>query len=420
MILLLSRVNLPNRFQKQTVKMREKMMDELVYPRERVLGKITLVLGIVAWLLILVGTLGLALIYVLLGFIAYVFAQSAWVAAVRGTAVQITEEQFPDLHARFKDCCEKLHIGVVPEAYLLNGNGIFNAFATRFFGRNFVILYSDVVDTFEVEPDSINFYIGHELGHIRLKHLTGQLWRLPMMWLPLLGAAYSRAKEYSCDLHGRACCESAETAARALIVLGAGPIRVKTTDIHAYTQQVVNAAGFWSSFHEIVNGYPWLTKRVWRIRTPDRTLPKRNPFAYFLGLFVPYGGAAGGGSGFLILVAILGVMAAVALPAYQEYTNKAVVSQAWIQSAPTRNQLAAFYGQHQKVPTFREAGLEETLPDGRRMGINSESMIVDVPTKAGTLLLVPKVAPDEVNGIAWTCEAGEGMKPAALPLACSN
>jgi len=202
--------------------------------------------------------------------------------------------------------------------------------------------------------------------------------------------------------------------------LGAGPIRVKTTDIHAYTQQVVNAAGFWSSFHEIVNGYPWLTKRVWRIRTPDRTLPKRNPFAYFLGLFVPYGGAAGGGSGFLILVAILGVMAAVALPAYQEYTNKAVVSQAWIQSAPTRNQLAAFYGQHQKVPTFREAGLEETLPDGRRMGINSESMIVDVPTKAGTLLLVPKVAPDEANGIAWTCDAGEGMKPAALPLSCSN
>ena len=35
-------------------------MQDLVYPRERTLGAITLVLGIVIWLLLIVGTVGIA------------------------------------------------------------------------------------------------------------------------------------------------------------------------------------------------------------------------------------------------------------------------------------------------------------------------------------------------------------------------
>jgi hypothetical protein len=32
------------------------MIDQLVYPRERTLGAVTLVLGLLAWLLLIVGT----------------------------------------------------------------------------------------------------------------------------------------------------------------------------------------------------------------------------------------------------------------------------------------------------------------------------------------------------------------------------
>ena len=49
------------------------MQDELVYPRERTLRTITLVLGILAWLLIIVGTVGIALVYLLIGFLFYLF-----------------------------------------------------------------------------------------------------------------------------------------------------------------------------------------------------------------------------------------------------------------------------------------------------------------------------------------------------------
>ena len=299
-------------------------MTDLVYPHEKTLGKITLVLGIITWLLLVVGTVGIALLYVLAGFIGYCFAQSAWIAHIRGTAVRITADQFPDLHQRLDDCCRTLGVVPMPEAYILHGNGAFNAFATRFFGRNFVILFSDVVDALEHDPSAINFYIGHELGHIKLKHLTGQLWRMLVLWLPLLGAAYSRAREYSCDRHGRACCADTDSAARALVALGAGAKRWTVVDLKHYTGQVQANKGFWPAFHELTSGYPYLTKRVARTLDPDAAMPGRNPFAYILALFVPFGGRAGGGvAGLIVVVAMIGVLAAVALPAYQDYTIRA-------------------------------------------------------------------------------------------------
>ena len=213
------------------------MKDELVYPREVSLGAITLVLGLIGWLLLIVGTFGLALIYLLIGFVFYVFAHSAFISWLRGNAVLLSQAQLPDLRARFEACCARLGLTEPPEAYLMQGGGTLNAFATRFLGRNYVVLLSDIVDAMEEQPGGVDFYFGHELGHIRRHHLTGNLLRAPALWLPLLGAAYARAKEYTCDRHGRACCESPETAARALVALAAGARRWRQVDLPAYAGQ---------------------------------------------------------------------------------------------------------------------------------------------------------------------------------------
>ena len=191
----------------------------LVYPHERRLGAITLALGLLALVL---GTFGIVLIYLLLGFVAYLFVQSALIAYLRGTAAHLTAQQFPDLHAQYLECCARLGIAEPPEAYVLHGDGLFNAFATRFMGRDFVVLLSDVVDAMEGHPDGVRFYLGHELGHVHRRHLSGAKWRAPAAWLPLLGAAYARSRESTCDRYGRACCASAEGAARSLALLAAG------------------------------------------------------------------------------------------------------------------------------------------------------------------------------------------------------
>ena len=194
---------------------------ELVYKKERTLFIISAVIATVLWLAFIVGTLGVALVYILLALLIYLFAQSAFISYLKGTAVRITPGQFPDLHQRVVQACTKLGMEKIPEAYLLHGNGIFNAFATRFLGRNFIALYSDIVDALASRPDALDFYIGHELGHIHRRHLV---WA-PLLWpariLPLLGAAYSRAREYTCDLYGLACCKDPQDACYGLAALAA-------------------------------------------------------------------------------------------------------------------------------------------------------------------------------------------------------
>ncbi len=254
---------------------------ELVYRHEPALFALAVFISAIAWLLLILGTLGIALIYVFFFFLAYLFIQSAFISYLKGTGVRITDRQFPDLQARLVHCCAVLGVHPVPEAYLIHADGVFNALATRFLGRNFVVLYSDVVDALIERPESLNFYIGHELGHIRRQHLLWSPWLWPATILPLLGAAYSRAREYTCDMHGAACCPGPEDGRRALAALAAGGTRWKSLDIDSYGQQVDATQGFWMSFHELISDYPWLVKRMLRLGAARdaNVAPKRHPLA---------------------------------------------------------------------------------------------------------------------------------------------
>jgi Zn-dependent protease with chaperone function len=147
-------------------------------------------------------------VYFLFAFLFYCVVQSALISYIKGNGVRITEEQFPDLKQQIAACCRKLGLDEEPQAYLMQMGGMLNAFATRFLGRHFIVLYSDVVDGLADNPDALNFYIGHEIGHIKRKHLSWSTILMPAAALPLIGAAYSRAREYTCDRHGLAACDN--------------------------------------------------------------------------------------------------------------------------------------------------------------------------------------------------------------------
>ena len=392
-------------------------MKELVYPRERMLGTITLILGLLVWLGLIVGTFGVALIVLALGFVLYLFAQSALIAHIKGNGVELSEAQFPDLHSQYTACCDRLQMKARPQAYILNGNGGLNAFATKFLGTQYVVLMSDVVDAMKKHADGVRFYIGHELGHLRMKHLSKHLLRWPVLWLPLLGAAYSRAKESTCDRHGLACSSSPEGAARALAALSAGAERWQHLDVAAYLRQTIHASGFWMSFHELTAGYPWLTKRAARVMNTGAPMPSRNGLSYLLAAFIPYAGRLGAGFGFLMLVYIVGVMAAVAVPAYHDYTVKAKVSAAVISSQPMREALGNYYQSNQKIPESLDvAGIPSQLNDGTGLSLDSKHMVLTVSTKEGEIIFTPKV--DDQGLITWSCTNGEGLKPTQLPKSC--
>lgn len=303
------------------------MNPELLYKNEKSLFIIAAIISGIFWITIIVGTLGIALFYGLMFFVFYLFAHSALISYIKGTAVKISPEQFPDIYKQLQYCCKQLDISEIPETYILHADGAFNAFATRFLGRNFVVLLSDVVDALSDNSNSLNFYIGHELGHIHRKHLIWSPILFPALFLPLLGAAYSRAREYTCDNYGLECCPTPKDAIYGVAALAAGGQRWKTIKILSYISQTNNTGGFWMSFNELIADYPWLVKRMSRLvafaKKEPITMPKRNAFAWILALFVPRTGTGAGAGSIVMVVAVIGIIAAIAIPQFASYRQRA-------------------------------------------------------------------------------------------------
>lgn len=400
---------------------------ELVYKNEKTLFVLMLVLSLVVWVGLVLGMGWAVLGYALMFFLFYCFAQSALISYIKGTGVRITAEQFPDLDRQILACCAKLGLEREPEAYLLQMGGSLNAFATRFLGRDFLVLYSDVVDGLHDNPDALNFYIGHEIGHIKRKHLSWATVLLPASVLPLLGAAYSRAREYTCDRHGLAACEQPVNAEFGMAALAAGGKRWRTMNNSAFIEQSRETEGFWMSFHELVGDYPWLVKRMAAVRAlaagQEVQQPRRHWLAALMALFVPRMGVAGGAGGVVVLVAIAGILAAVAVPAYQAYQQKAVASSAYVVGQAASEKVEAYLVEHGKIPTLAQAGVtaDPGIPAVRELEIDPKNatlrVLTSIENKEGAGVLVFEPSLDEERNISWRCSA-EGIVADALPVDC--
>lgn len=397
---------------------------DLVYGKEKTLFVISLVISLIVWLALVAGTFGVALLWVLMFFIIYLFAQSAFISYLKGTAVRITSQQFPDLYQRVVTCCAKLGMKEIPETYLLHGNGVFNALATRFLGRNFIVLFSDVVDALADRPEAVNFYIGHELGHIQRRHLVWAPLLFPASVFPLLGAAYSRAREYTCDRFGLACCAVPDDAQAGLAALAAGGRRWKTLSHENYIGQRKGSSGFWMSFHEVISDYPWLVKRMATVnalgakQTPRH--PRRHALAWLLALFVPRLGV-GGGAGVIVTIAIIGVLAAIAIPAYQDYTQRAHMAAVSPLADQAKRAVVEYAVKNQAWPM---GNADIGLPEGgygqaiKSIRVEGRGVIVIAIAsgkgEAGRLVYSPYV---KEQRILWEC-TGQGIAPKYLPADC--
>jgi len=405
-------------------------VNRLIFPRDRSLTIVTMGLGVALWgialaILMSVGgvrsiaaALVIVLVVSLLSFLAYLFARSTLIAHLKGNGVELSEAQFPALHQQYGQCCERLAIANRPQAYILNGNGVLNAFATWFLGRQYVVLLSSVVDAMDENPNGVRFYMGHELAHV-VRHDNPLLWALrwPALRFPLIGAAFSRARESTCDLHGLACSESREGAARSLAALSAGAKRWKDASLEDLGRQLHASKGFWMSFHELTASYPWNAKRVLRVLHEKPDLPARNPLAYVLAAFVPYAGKLGSGIGLLIYVYVIGVLAAIAIPAYQDYGVRAALTQAMNASQHARDTLSGSYQTTKQIPERLAAvGIDERGPNGLTMSVDPKNMVLTVESARGTLIFTPRA--DKQGRIFWVCSAGPEMRPAQLPTSC--
>jgi Tfp pilus assembly protein PilE len=140
---------------------------------------------------------------------------------------------------------------------------------------------------------------------------------MPVLWLPLLGPAYNRACEATCDRFGAFSVKDMDGAVKAILVFASGKALAGKVDIAAFSQQALEERGFFVSWYELISGYPTLSQRAANlVAIKDEQPPPaydRNPFAYVFALFSIGGGRANMG-GAMIMVAVIALLAAIAIP----------------------------------------------------------------------------------------------------------
>lgn len=239
----------------------------LINPKETIYFGICVVVSLVLYLvlaLIILGggkASGTVVVYLGMGIIGYFIFHGVFLGHVRGNGIRVSDRQFPELKAMADRHSRRLGMDETPAVFVLQSGGMLNAFATRFLGRNFVILYSDVLALATQKGEkAVSFVLGHELGHVRRKHMTRRAFLYPAMIFPFLGGAYSRACEYTCDRFGSAL--EPEGGIDGLLVLAAGRDLYKQVNSTEFMEQRETERGFFVRFAEMLSTHPNLPKRV--------------------------------------------------------------------------------------------------------------------------------------------------------------
>lgn len=131
----------------------------------------------------------------------------------------------------------------------------------------------------------------------------------------------------------------------------------------------------------------------------------------------------------MIVVAIIGILAAIALPAYQDYTVRARVSEAMSIASGAKATVAENIANNGGVmPTDACVGVNTTLPSaGRNVSsltctAGTGALQVATTAAAGSLSLrLTPTAPGANGGaVTWTCSISDSTKFKYVPAECRN
>lgn len=240
------------------------MHENMVHPNEKAFYTISLIISIIIYLMLVVSIVGI--LYILLGLVIFLIMHGLSMAYIRSNGVKLTAQQFPQIYQTATKVARDMKIEQLPDFFIVQSGGILNAFATRFLGRNFVVLYSDIVELIKDDhEEELMFVIAHELAHIERRHITKQLLIFPAQWVPFLGNAYSRACEYTCDKMASAYINNSAAAVRALMVLAIGRTLFKDVNVEDYLFEAKKETGFFIWLSEMLSTHPPLPKRIQEI-----------------------------------------------------------------------------------------------------------------------------------------------------------
>lgn len=197
--------------------------------------------------------------------IAFPFIVCYAYAGYRSMSIRITKENFPEIYEIAKEYAIKLGMKEVPAVYLVQKNGVLNAFASFIPFKQYIELYADLVEVAYREHkdmDTLRFIIAHEIAHIYYAHakLYYNYFILFANMVPILPMIASRAREYSCDRLGQKL--SGSDGIDAMMTLTAGIHLYKQVDKENYIENAKSVKGLFVWCYNLASSHPVTSKRV--------------------------------------------------------------------------------------------------------------------------------------------------------------
>ena len=230
------------------------------YETEIPLLILVILTSIALWIVIAFSIVGI--FYAVFFMIFFFLAHLALVAHLRGSSVKLGPDQLPDLYQRVQQIGTRLGMRRLPDAYLMQAGGVLNAFATKFFRSNFIVLYSNLIEACGDDTQAADFVIAHELGHVQAGHLRFQWLIAPGRFFPFIGSAYSRARECTADRYGYAGVSDTDAARRGLTILAAGGRHAPKVNAEALLRQRKDMATVWMTVGRWMSTHPPLVDRI--------------------------------------------------------------------------------------------------------------------------------------------------------------
>jgi len=116
--------------------------------------------------------------------------------------------------------------------------------------------------------------------------------------------------------------------------------------------------------------------------------------------------------GLFVMIAMIGILAAIAIPAYQDYTYRSKVAQAMSEISPIKSDYVAYLNERQQAPRNNgDLGLDSplTLSSGHKVTISNELIFIEFVTPKSNLIDGETLTFSPVisgNQISWDCTGG--------------
>lgn len=268
----------------------------LTSDRETIYFILSIIFSIFIYIIAAVSIIGIGIAVSIFAVILY--ANLIMLGSIRGNGIRIQQNQFPDVHERVVALSNAMGLKRVPDVFIVQSEGALNAFATRFLGRDMVVIYSEVFELARQGGASeLDFIIAHELSHIKRRHVWKNILLVPANFIPFLSEAYSRSCEYTCDREAAYYTQNGIAAKRALTILGSGKDLYLEVNEQAYLEQIKSESNVAVWLSEVLSSHPRLPKRIqavgrfMKVEGTPSYAPKQGKIA--LGVAILFGGLLG-------------------------------------------------------------------------------------------------------------------------------